>query len=114
MNQLSLPLLTYYSPVACNFSENPEDYSIQYGTNEISRDGPFVSRVQRVIVHQGYDNNNNFIHDIALIQLEEPVVFSESVQAVTLPDYMELVQDGEIGELLGWGYNDVSDIDWFD
>lgn len=59
-------------------------------------------------MHQGYDNNNNFIHDIALIKLEEPMVFSEYVQAVALPDYMELVSDGEIGQLLGWGYNDVS------
>lgn len=46
----------------CLVNRNPADYTVQYGTNEISRDGKYVVAVKQVIVHQGYDNNDNFVH----------------------------------------------------
>lgn len=92
----------------CIFSENAEDYSVQYGTNEISRDGDYVAKVKQVIVHQGYDDNKSFVHDIALVRLAEPIVFNEVVQPVALPDYLEFAPGGVRAELVGWGYNDVS------
>ena len=93
----------------CIFSENPEDFSVQYGTNEISQDGDYVSKVKRVIIHQGYDGDNkSFVHDIALVQLVDPIVFTAAVQPVELPDYMEFAPGGVRAELIGWGVNDVS------
>lgn len=92
----------------CIFSQNPADFSVQYGTNEITYGGDFVSKVKRVILHQGYDDNKSFVHDIALLQLSEPIVFNELVQPAPLPDYLEFVASGVEAELVGWGFNDVS------
>lgn len=93
----------------CMVYDGPADYTVQWGTNEISPNGENVSQVKRVIVHQGYDNvTKSFVHDIALLQLVEPIVFNDRVQAVRLPDYMEMAPGGERAELIGWGLNDVS------
>ena len=92
----------------CIFSSNPEDFSIQYGTNEISQGGNNIAQVKRIIMHQGYDDNKSFVHDIALLQLTAAIEFSNVVQPVTLPDYMEFVEGGRVAQLIGWGFNDVS------
>lgn len=92
----------------CIFSDNPADFSVQYGTNEITQSGDFISKVKRVILHQGYDDNKSFVHDIALLQLAEPIEFNQLVQPATLPDYLEFVSSGVQAELVGWGFNDVS------
>lgn len=93
----------------CIFSTNPADFSVQYGTNEISQTGEFVAQVKRVIMHQGYDDNKSFAHDIALVQLVEPIVFSAGVvEPALLPDYLEFVEGGLTAQLIGWGFNDVS------
>lgn len=86
--------------------------NIQYGTNEISQSGNYVAQVKRSIMHQGYDDNKSFAHDIALLQLVEPIEFNEAVQPVTLPDYMEFVEGGRVAQLIGWGFNDVSVVDF--
>lgn len=93
----------------CIFSSNPEDFSVQYGTNEISQSGRYVTHVKRVIMHQGYDDKESFLHDIALLQLTEPIEFKENVQPVVLPDYMEFTESGAVAQLIGWGFNDVSE-----
>lgn len=92
----------------CIFSSNPDDFSVQYGTNEISQSGDHIVGVKRVIMHQGYDDNKSFVHDIALMQLAEPIVFSAVVQPVMLPEYMDLVDGGVTAQLIGWGFNAVS------
>lgn len=92
----------------CIFSMNPDDFSVQYGTNVISQSGRYVAQVKRVIVHQGYNDNKSFVHDIALLQLVDPIEFSAYVQPATLPDYMEFVEGGVKAQLIGWGFNDVS------
>lgn len=92
----------------CIFSTNPNDFSVQYGSNEISQNGDFIAKVKRVILHQGYDDNKSFVHDIALVQLMEPIVFSAGVvEPVTLPDYLEMVDGGVTAQLIGWGFNEV-------
>lgn len=92
----------------CIYSENPEDYSVQYGTNEISRNGDYIVKVKKIVVHQGYDGDNNFIHDIAVLQLEEPIEFNKNVHPVQIPEYLELTEGGVGAMVVGWGYNDVS------
>lgn len=92
----------------CIYSENPEDYSVQYGTNEISRNGDYIVKVKKIVVHQGYDGDNNFIHDIAVLQLEEPIEFNKNVHPVQIPEYLELTEGGVGAMVVGWGYNDTA------
>lgn len=92
----------------CIYSPNPADFSVQYGTNEISRDGESIVNVKQIFVHQGYDENNYLIHDIAVLQLSKPIKFNENVKAVGLPEYLDFTEGGANAQIIGWGYNDVS------
>ncbi|XP_055691008.1 chymotrypsin-2-like [Lutzomyia longipalpis] len=89
----------------CFVSRNPDDYTIQYGTNVISKDGDSVMRIRRIICHDGYDDNNQFIHDIALIELEQPLEFDAFVDSVRLPSAFVFTQGGQEAQLVGWGLN---------
>jgi len=67
-------------------------------------------RVRRVITHEDYgvpilDNN-----DVALIELAEPLRFSETVQPICLPDTHACLPEGAKCAATGWGVTDKTGI----
>lgn len=92
----------------CFLTRNPDDYTVQYGTHVISKDGDSIMKIRRIICHEGYDDNNQFIHDIALIELEQPLEFDAFVEAVRLPQAFAYTHGGLEAQLVGWGMNAVS------
>jgi len=60
-----------------------------------------VSRVKRVLWHMNYSPHTN-IHDIALFELETPVVFSKNISSVRLPSSDDDFS-GQNATVTGWG-----------
>uniref|UniRef100_A0A182IRP7 Uncharacterized protein n=1 Tax=Anopheles atroparvus TaxID=41427 RepID=A0A182IRP7_ANOAO len=81
--------------------------TVQVGRTVISREvDDSVYSIVEVISHPGYDSRTSHINDIALLKLERPLVFSESVAPVRLPADLFEVEDDltDLGvTLIGWG-----------
>ncbi|XP_067393897.1 prostasin-like [Emydura macquarii macquarii] len=80
---------------SCVTTSNPAVYSVQLGTQagsgSSSPDGQRL--VARIIRHPAYAHSPS-THDIALIQLAEPVPFTSSIQPICLPEPLHLVPSG--------------------
>merc|ERR1711971_800211 len=86
---------------------------------DCSRDGkcspPKITRgIKEIIMHEGYDEDSNYKHDIALIRLDQEVTLNSEdaknswVLPVCLPwakdsFYRDQVPDGEEATVAGWG-----------
>ncbi|KAH8408834.1 hypothetical protein KR009_001882 [Drosophila setifemur] len=74
-----------------------ERLSIRAGTNDRFSGGVLVQVVE-VIVHENY---GNFDNDVSLLRLETPLIFSSSIQAISLPS-VNTPDDVDI-IISGWG-----------
>lgn len=80
------------------FSSYPaEDFSIRAGSNNRIAGG-VIRYVKRVIVNQ---DHKDFLNDLALLELTEPLVFSDKVQKIDLVE--DEIPSGEEIVLSGWG-----------
>lgn len=67
----------------------PKMYSVLAGKHNvlITEDGEQRRQVSAIRTHENYGGNNWIIdYDIAVMKLEEPIFFSETVQPIALPD----------------------------
>ncbi|KAH8344604.1 hypothetical protein KR067_001219, partial [Drosophila pandora] len=74
--------------------------SIQAGSNDRFRGG-VVLPVAEIIVHEDYGKYDKYLHDIALLRLERPLIFTRNIQPIALassetPDDVDIV-------ISGWG-----------
>nr|XP_020461284.1 haptoglobin-like [Monopterus albus] len=62
--------------------------------------------VQKVVLHPRFQNQSDWDNDLALIQLKEPVVMSDTVTPIPLPERgQDLVNTvGGLGVITGWGW----------
>lgn len=44
------------------------------------------------------------VHDIAIVRLHEPIKFSNTIQAIDLPDLNNPIQPGTTCKVGGWGF----------
>ncbi|KAJ3639838.1 hypothetical protein Zmor_003173 [Zophobas morio] len=58
--------------------------------------------IVRIIVHPGYVDSG-FINDISLLKMEFPVIFSDYVRPICLPPPGQMVADGRLCTVVGWG-----------
>ncbi|CAG9855145.1 unnamed protein product [Phyllotreta striolata] len=58
--------------------------------------------VVKIIVHPGYIDSG-FINDISLLKLKSPVIFSDYVRPVCLPQPNQVPADGKLCTVVGWG-----------
>lgn len=56
----------------------------------------------RIIVHPQYDKSTSD-YDIALLEMETPVLFSELVQPICLPSTSRVFLYGTVCYVTGWG-----------
>lgn len=61
-----------------------------------------VIKVKRTIEHEKYSSSRHD-YDYVLIELEEPLKFTKSIQAVALPEKDVAVSDGTTCLVSGWG-----------
>ncbi|CAN2388265.1 Transmembrane protease serine, partial [Pristimantis euphronides] len=61
------------------------------------------SAVEKIIYHQKYDDRTHD-YDIALMKLEKPLNYSDSIRPVCLPQYEQDLPAGSECWVAGWGY----------
>lgn len=55
-----------------------------------------------IVIHPGYVDAG-FVNDISLLQMESSVTFSDYVRPICLPSPMEVLKDGALCTVVGWG-----------
>lgn len=75
--------------------------------NQLIDDAPQVP-VSELIVHELY-NNSDIYYDLALIRLQEPLVFHDTLRPACLPTDAAESYEGRWGYVYGWGVTNTSD-----
>lgn len=69
----------------CFYSEQVDWFGVTVGTNEKNDASVDIHSIKRIVVHEEYDAfAAPFKHDIALIELDEPLKFSNRVNMIPL------------------------------
>jgi len=88
---------------AAHCATSPSQFKVVVGDHDVTQgDGEQRVSVASWTSHPNY-NSNNQDHDIAIIQLAEPVQFSDSVAPVCLPPSSSSNYDGATATATGWG-----------
>ncbi|XP_028257782.1 haptoglobin [Parambassis ranga] len=61
--------------------------------------------VEKVVLHPGFQNQSDWDNDLALIKLRDPVVISDKVTPILLPESGQGVPN--TGALAGWGWGQL-------
>ncbi|XP_073831856.1 transmembrane protease serine 9-like [Musca autumnalis] len=77
--------------------KSPSSIIVKAGSTQLTRGGQML-RVAEIIVHPDYDDSEN---DIALVKLEKPLKFSETVKPIALA--IEDPPEGASIVISGWG-----------
>lgn len=89
-------------------TESTLNLIVHAGSSSTSGSGS-VHRVSRVIRHENYSYSDEFStskNNLALVELEDPIVFDENHQPIELFDENEKVQSKSSGVISGWPMND--------
>ncbi|KAK1890765.1 Haptoglobin [Dissostichus eleginoides] len=62
--------------------------------------------VEKIVLHPGFQNSSDWENDLALIQLKKPVLMSDKVTPIPLPERGQDLADtlGGTGVITGWGW----------
>lgn len=91
----------------CVRGATPEQLNLQYGSNTIARNASQLALVASIHVHPGYEPQDKYINDIALLQLTKPLLLTDSVQPIRLPNPDQQTLEHTNATLAGWGLNAV-------
>lgn len=61
-----------------------------------------LKTISRIIIHPGY-LDFGFVNDISLLQMDSPVVFSDYVRPVCLPQPDQELKNEQLCTVIGWG-----------
>lgn len=79
-------------------------YQIEYNSTDIERNGTHIEYVDRIIIHEEYDDWY-LIHDISLLRLRNAIQVGGYIE---LPPHWVLTPHGTPVTLIGWGLNAVN------
>ncbi|NWT16183.1 ST14 protein, partial [Vireo altiloquus] len=82
----------------------PKGWRAYMGSHTINEKSNRVAMrsIKRIIVHPQYDQSISD-YDIALLEMETPVLFSELVQPICLPSTSRVFLYGTVCYITGWG-----------
>ncbi|XP_065161059.1 trypsin-1-like [Atheta coriaria] len=89
----------------CVFDRAVEELQVQYGVLDIGDGDSNVINVTNTVTHSEYFQDYGNINDIAIITLEEDIVFSDMAQPTVLPEAFAPTPAGAHSILAGWGLN---------
>ncbi|KAH8419888.1 hypothetical protein KR009_003487 [Drosophila setifemur] len=89
----------------CVRGSSPEQIDLQYGSQSLARNTSELAKVEAIYAHPGFEPQDNYINDIALLQLKDPVSMGQRVQPVRLPDPGQQTYGNSSSILAGWGLN---------
>uniref|UniRef100_A0A6I8PNE8 Peptidase S1 domain-containing protein n=1 Tax=Ornithorhynchus anatinus TaxID=9258 RepID=A0A6I8PNE8_ORNAN len=89
----------------CVFHREPSDYSVVLGTNTLEPIGPdgVVRKVKKIVAHPDFTAHIKDSSDIALLELSEPVSFTEKIQPICIADNSSRPASGTPCWATGWG-----------
>uniref|UniRef100_M3Y1S1 Prothrombin n=1 Tax=Mustela putorius furo TaxID=9669 RepID=M3Y1S1_MUSPF len=96
-----------YPPWDKNFTEN--DLLVRIGKHSrtrYERSIEKISMLEKIYIHPRYNWRENLDRDIALLKLKKPIIFSDYIHPVCLPDKetaIRLLRAGYKGRVTGWG-----------
>lgn len=90
-----------------DFVSDADEVAIVAGTYDLSTSMGQLRNVEMIWKHDEYDidTNNN---DIALLELEQPLVLNESVAIILPANYEDPLEDGQMYTVAGWGAVDAN------
>ncbi|GLG98224.1 CLIP domain-containing serine protease B15 [Gryllus bimaculatus] len=74
------------------------------------RDDAQKRDIERVVIHNGFGNKNNWANDIALIELKNPFEMKIAVRPICVDndnEYERFFSPGKTGTVLGWGITET-------
>ncbi|XP_073833447.1 trypsin alpha-like [Musca autumnalis] len=83
-------------------SYSPSEFNVRAGSLSLYEQG-VLARVAEIKVHNNY---TNMLNDLALLKLKEPLIFSDYIQAITLPYYAPSLNT--VVHVPGWGLHKTS------
>ncbi|XP_039301745.1 trypsin isoform X2 [Solenopsis invicta] len=86
----------------CIKTKDIKDISVNVGLIDL-RKPHAVHLIKSSYIHQKYNRTNSWIHDIALLKLKTPLVFSFLVRPVTLPKQNQIIRAGSHAVVSGFG-----------
>lgn len=89
----------------CVYGRDVTMFSVVSGTCDMDGLSGEETPVIEVIIHEKYKPVSNLANDIAVLRLNTPLEFTQVVQPVTLPDYLQSINDDTSVTIMGWGYN---------
>lgn len=92
----------------CVVKAKPSQINVQYGSIELNQNSTDVANVSKIIVHEGYEPANQYIHDIALLRLDKPANLENNFVGIRLPEVNATTASQAPVTLIGWGLNAVS------
>ncbi|TDG46594.1 hypothetical protein AWZ03_007032 [Drosophila navojoa] len=89
----------------CIFGAQPNQIQVRLGSSEnVGLNGQLLG-IKKIVSHEKY-NQTTYDYDFSLLELQEPIEFDETKQAVKLPKQGQEFKDGEMCYASGWGKTD--------
>jgi len=89
------------------YVNHPERFHMKVGVydyHSTNEPGEVVTNVTRIIMHPQYGKPKQFSHDMSLLQLSQPLDFTDHIQPVCLPANVDdLLVEGKDMFVTGWG-----------
>lgn len=82
---------------------NVNQIVIKAGTNYRTNYNAPSYRVRRVILHPQF-NLFHLIYDVAIVLLADPLVYSNTIRPIRLPQPNDYIPEGTTGIVSGWGW----------
>ncbi|XP_055386113.1 trypsin-1 [Condylostylus longicornis] len=96
----------------CTSGQLADRMKIRLGTSTYASGGNVI-KVKKIVQHEKF-NISTVDYDYSLLELESNIEFDENKRPIKLPDSKELVLDGDICRVSGWGntQNEVEKRNW--
>ncbi|XP_017051290.1 trypsin-1 [Drosophila ficusphila] len=85
----------------------PQYYAIRAGSSEWAQGGSYI-RVKRIVPHPKFHEPTRMNNDIAIVQLQQPLVYSEEIQPINLVSTQNRIQPTAQLFVSGWGSLSIS------
>lgn len=97
-SSLALPLITLLW--ACR-SKDPANYTVKVGVQNLPDNSSSAMLVTNIVIHEKF--NNHISHDLAILKLKYPVLWSPLLQPICLPTNNFKPAIGTMCWVIGWG-----------
>merc|ERR1719228_1732795 len=95
-----------YIVTAAHCLTNPVmGFKVVVGAHSLRRGSDYQETfvVDKVIIHESYDENDGSVGDIALLKLADKITYSDGVQPACLPKKTQVYDDDDEFLVSGWG-----------